>query len=257
MDKSLYRYRRDNAGSSTYNPKCVQFNLSECKNLLRIVQERKAVDRQTWEFLAREIAVIAHRPYIELLQWNRPTEETKEALEEFRSIVRKFINFGLLSQNLVSKDTWIQIKIFVEQPEFYEYYAQLEAEVTVNQVKGFLESLSDKPQIILFGSGFVGQCAYCLVRLNGFKNIVAFADNDKSKWGEQYGGCSIKSPEKLAKEYPDAYYLITNKAHSNEIQAQLLGYGIVKGQIGIYDQTTFPMACTNIFMGISQSNTNN
>lgn len=162
LDKSLYRYRRDHAGSSTYNPKCVQFNLSECKNLLRIVQEKGKGDRRTWEFLAREISVIAHRPYVELLMWNQPAKGTRESLEEFRVILRKFIDHGFLRQDLVSPSMWMQIRIFVDNPEFYEYYSHLESEIAVNQIKGFLKKMAVRAPIILFGSGFVGQCSYCL-----------------------------------------------------------------------------------------------
>lgn len=251
LDKSFYRYRRDNAGSSTYNKKCVLFNLSECKNLLRIVRERGITDEKTLAFLAREIAVIAHRPYVELLQWNKPDEKTSEAMEEFREILQKFITDGYLGRKQVSPDMWMQIQIFLENPEVYEYCARLEAETKVNYVKDFLEEISSWKQVILFGSGYVGQCAYSLIRLNKINNIVAFADNSKSKWGTSYGGCSIKEPERLAEEYPNAYYLITNAKYSEEIRGQLREYGIPDFRIGIYKQTTFPVACTNMFMGKS------
>lgn len=249
LNRSLYRYRRDNAGSSTYNKKCVLFNLSECRNLLRTAQAMEITDRKTWEFLAREISIIAHRPYVELLEWNQPAEGTKEALEEFRGILREFIDHGLLSQDLLAPGMWMQIRIFVDNPEFYEYYSRLEAEIVVKQIRKFLERLSSRKQVILFGSGFVGQCAYCLIRLNKISNIVAFADNDRRKWGQSYGGCPIESPEKLRKDYPNAYYLIANSRYSKEIREQLLEVGIDEEHIGMYDQTTFPVACTNIFMG--------
>lgn len=248
LNKSFYRYRRDNADSSTYNKKCVLFNLSECKNLLKIVREQGITDEKTWAFLAREIAIIAHRPYVELLQWNQPDEKTSEALGEFRRILQKFIAEGYLSRKQVSPDMWMQICIFLQNPEVYEYCARLEAETKSGYIKDFLEEISSWDQVVLFGSGQVGQCAYSLIRLNGINNIVAFADNDKRKWGTSYGGCFIEEPEKLAKEYPKAYYLVTNARYSEEIRQQLVGYGIFDSKIRIYNQTTFPMFCTNIFM---------
>ena len=39
LEGSFYRYRRDNVDSSTYNKRCVLFNLAECKNLLRIAKK--------------------------------------------------------------------------------------------------------------------------------------------------------------------------------------------------------------------------
>ncbi len=249
LDKSLYRYRRDNIDSSTYNNKCVLFNLSECKNLLKIVRERKIADRKTWEFLAREIGVIACRPYVDLLQWKQPAEESKEALEEFSGILKKFIDDDLLRQDTVPVDLWRQIRILTDNPGFYEYYARLEAEIAANQVMTFLKRISSKEQVILFGSGIAGKCAYCLLSLNKSTNIVAFADNDESKWGTFYGGCLIESPGKLTKEYPDAYYLISSRRYYEELYRQLKESGIPEENIGLYDQMTSPMACTNIFMG--------
>lgn len=248
LDKSFYRYRRDNICSSTYNKKCVLFNLSECKHLIKLVREQGITDRETWTYLAREIAVIAHRPYVELLQWNQPDEGTKAALEEFRSILKEFLEQGLLNYRQVSSAMWLEIRMFVENPNVYEYYVHLKAETEVTCIKDFLEEISGWKQVILFGSGQVGQCAYTLIRINQINNIVAFADNDRLKWGTSYGYCPIKEPKELTEEYPEAYYLITNAGHGEEIRSQLKAYGIPENRIGIYTQTNFPLACTNIFM---------
>ncbi len=248
LDESFYRYRRDNIGSSTYNKKCVLFNLSECKYLINVFRRQGLENRDSWGYLAREIAVIAHRPYVELLQWNQPDEETGAALEEFRIILKEFIACGFLSRSQVSPDMWKEIRIFLERPDVYEYSASLEAEIRAAYIKDFLKEISAWKQVVLFGSGQVGRCAYTLIRINHFNNIVAFGDNEKSKWGSFYGGCPIKDPEKLIKEYPDAYYLVANAGHFEEIRSQLKGYGIPETRIGRYSQTTFPLDCTNVFM---------
>lgn len=252
LDDSFYCYRRDNMNSSTYNSKCVLFNLAECKNLIRVARQTGKTGKKQMEFLAREIAVIAHRPYIELLTWGQPAEGTKEALNEFRLILKDFIYQGILNQKSVAESDWIAIKIFVDNSEFYDYYAHLMAETAAETIKLFLKSIADSKHIILFGSGYVGSCAYCLLRSNGIQNITAFCDNDKNKWGRTHLGCTILSPEDAVKQYPDAYFLITNVTHSNDIRMQLCNYGIDEKQITVYNLSTFPMDCTNMIMHLSE-----
>lgn len=251
LNRSFYCYRRDNTNSSTYNSKCVLFNLSECKNLIHIARQTGKDGKRQMEFLAREIAVIAHRPYIELLTWGQPAEGTKEALNEFRTILKNFINRGILNQMSVTENDWLAIRIFVDNPEFYDYYAHLKAETAAETVKFFLKTVIGYKHIILFGSGYVGSCAYCLLRSNGIHNITAFCDNDRNKWGHAHMGRMVISPESAVKQYPEAYFIITNAFHSDDIQRQLRDYGIDKKQITIYSLSTFPMDCTNMIMRLS------
>lgn len=252
LDRSLYCYRRDNVTSSTYNSKCVLFNLAECKNLIQIAKKTGASQKQL-EFLAREIAVIARKPYIELLTWGKPAEGTQGALDEFRHILKDFIAQEILSRSSVTEDAWLEIKMFVENPVFYDYYAHLKAETASETVRIFLENILSKKKVILFGSGYVGSCAYCLIRNNGIQNIVAFCDNNQSKWDTPHMGCPVISPEVAVKHFPDAYFIITNVSHSDAIRKQLCDYGVSPQQITVYDQSTFPMNCTNMIMRLKQT----
>lgn len=227
------------------------FNLAECKNLLQIAKKTGMVNQKQMTFLARECAVIALAPYIELLMWGQPADETKEALEEFRIILKDFIEHGVLNRASVTGDVWLEIRMFVENPDFYDYYAHLKAEIGAQVIRDFLQEIAKQQQVVLFGSGFVGSCAYSLIRNNGIQNITSFCDNDKSKWGSAYMGSMIISPEDAVKCFPDAFYLITNAAHSNEIQKQLWALGVSKNQIMTYSLTTSPMDCTNMVMRCS------
>lgn len=248
LEGSFYRYRRDNVNSSTYNSKCVLFNLAECKNLLRIAAKAGMGSQKQTAFLARECAVIALAPYIELLMWGEPADETKEALEEFRIILKDFTDRGILNRDSVTGGAWLEIRMFVENPDFYDYYAHLKAEIAAQVILEFLHEIEKKRQVVLFGSGFVGTCAYCLIRNNGIRNIASFCDNDERKWGSTHLGSMVISPEDAVKSFPDAFYLIANAGHANEIQKQLWALGVSKDQIMTYDLTTSPMDCTNVVM---------
>ncbi len=252
VDGSYYRYRRDNINSSTYNSRCVLFNLAECKYLLSIVQSKSGICREQMRFLAREIAIIALRPYVELLQYGRPAEGTKEALEEFRIILIDFLEQDILEQSSIAPDVWLEIKMFVEKPDFYDYYARLKASIAKTAVQNFLENIAEKEHVVIFGSGYVGSCAYCMIRNNGVENVAAFCDNAQSKWGNMHMGCPVVSPEDAIGQFPEAYFIIANAVHSDEIQEQLISYGVPRQRIAAYSLSTFPLDCTNMTMRFAE-----
>ena len=249
LDKSFYRYRRDNIGSSTYNKKCVLFNLAEAKNLVRLLQESDITDRASASYLAREIAIIADAPYVELLMWNEPAEETYQALKEFSDILNGFIKSGVLNPLTATSDLWFRIKLLTENVDLYDAYAHMKAKASVEVIKTFLQSLSGKKQIVLFGSGQIGTAAYCMLRLNGMRNIVAFCDNNEDKWNSLYMGCPIQPLQSVREQYPDAHYVITISApYADDIRKQLEECGVKEEQISTYSLSTYPLDCTNKVM---------
>ncbi len=245
LSRSFYCYRRDNITSSTYNSNSVLYNLAECRNLLHEVQKRGAEIEQM-EFLAREIAVIAHRPYIELLTWGSSAEGTKEALEEFRVLLKDFMEQGILNRSTVTEEMWLEIKMFVEQPKLYDSYAHFQAKVKAENLREFLDMAAAQKEIVLFGSGYKGACVYCLLRNNGVNHIAAFSDNNKKKWGSLYLGHKVEAPEDAVRNHSEALFLIVCGGYSADVQRQLRGYGLPKERVLIYRWTDIPMDCTNM-----------
>ena len=250
LPRSFYRYRRDNITSSTYNSRSVLYNLAECRNLLYEAQERGAGTEQM-EFLAREIAVIAHRPYIELLTWGSPAEGTKEALEEFRKLLKGFMKQGILNGRAVTEGMWLEIKLFVEQPKLYDRYARFQAKVNADNLREFLHMAAAEKEIILFGCGYKGACVYCMLRNNGVNHIVAFSDNNREKWGSIYLGHKVEAPEDAVRYHPKALFLIVCGGYSADVQRQLRSYGIPRERALIYRLTDIPMDCTNMVIRVS------
>ncbi len=245
LDKSFYRYRRDNAGSSMYNSKCVLYNLSECKYILKIAQERGWTDRIRMRFLAQNIAQLAYGPYKEMLPWCQPVDETDKALEEFRSMVKEFISQELVYPLLLPEYIWLRIRMFVDSPQFFEYHAKLEADILVESFKKFLQNASKRKQIVIFGNGRLGNAAYCAIRNSGLRNVAAFCDNDPKKWETECLGCPVKSPEAAVAEFPEAHFIIANSLHQAEIKKQLIALGISYEQLEVYNLSSSPMICTN------------
>lgn len=248
VNHSYYHYRRDNVNSSTYNSKCVLFNLAECKNLLRIMKNENIKDKERMAFIAREMAVIALCPYTELLTWGTPAEGTEEALNEFRVILREFMDYKVLEQSSVRKEFWMEIRMFVEQPEVYNYYVHLKAELDATEMRNFLHKVVKQKEIIIFGSGYIGSCIYCLLRNNGIQNILAFCDNAPDKFGSMYMGQMVKTPEQAMQEFPDACFIIASSEHVDEMQKQLYIHGIIRRNVIVCKLSLSPMICTNMIM---------
>lgn len=246
LNRSFYRYRRDNAGSSMYNSKCVLYNWSECQYIMKIMKERGWTSKAQMRLLARDMAQTAYGPYINMLQWAVPAEGTKEALAGFRALVKDFIAQELLVPSSVSEDIWLIIKLFVENSDCFEYYARLRAAAIEDVPRYFFKNIAQKEKIVLFGSGIIGTAAYCTIQNVGIETVAAFCDNDSRKWETKYMSLPVLSPEEAVKQYPKAYYIIANRAHQDEIKKQLLTLHVPEEHITVYNLNIDPMFCMNM-----------
>lgn len=95
--------------------------------------------------------------------------------------------------------------------------------------------------IVLWGAGRIGGiAAHCLKKQN--IKFAAFCDIASDKWGTEYCGHKVISPEELKHNYSHAAVLISNVFYSNVFQ-QLLSEGFAD----IWD-------CTSLFMEIDFDN---
>lgn len=94
--------------------------------------------------------------------------------------------------------------------------------------------------LILWGAGKIGGvAAHCLKR-QGIE-FIAFCDIASDKWGTEFCGHKVVSPEELKENYQGAAVLITNVFH-NSVKPMLLHKGFTK----IFD-------CSSLFMQIDFS----
>ncbi|MDE6620062.1 MAG: glycosyltransferase [Lachnospiraceae bacterium] len=248
LKRLFYRYRRDNAAASTYNPNFARFNLEECRYIRERMKADGITDRGRRAFMARETVMMALSPYRTFREHSLPNETVRSALDEFRSMMLQDKEQGLLKQEEMLPDHWIEMRLFTEQPEAYEAYIAIKAEADYDIYDNFVQEMAGKRQIVVFCTGKAAKFALCLLRMNHLENIAAVCDNDSEKWGGCFQGYKIFSPAEAIKRYPDAHYLVAKKTNGEEILQQLSNQGIAQEHTSIYRLPLNAFGSTNLFM---------
>ena len=86
-------------------------------------------------------------------------------------------------------------------------------------------------EIIIQGAIRGGEIIKMALEGYGFKNIVAFCDNDKSKQGRIFGNMPVISVEEACRVHSNAVFVIMAVYHLDEIKEQLLSLGINEANI--------------------------
>lgn len=243
-----YQYRRDNANASTYNPNFARFNLEECRYVRDRMAEYDITDRNRQALMARETVMMALSPYTTFREHSQADEAVMSALDEFRQIMIGDRERGLLRQEEMLHEQWVEMRLFTEQPEAYEAYIAIKAKADYDLYDNFVREMTGKKEIVLFCTGKAARFALCLLRMNGLENIVAVCDNAREKWGSTYQGREVLPPQEVFRRYPGAHYLVANRACPGEIVRQLTESGIRKENISIYRLPLNAFGSTNLFM---------
>ena len=132
IDRLLYRYRRDNAASSTYDPRFARFNLQECRYIRARMDEQGMRDRARRAFMARESVMMALSPYMTYREHSRPDEAIRRDMEEMRQMICRDREAGLLARREMHPDLYLEMRLFTEAPEAYEAYAGIRAGIAAS-----------------------------------------------------------------------------------------------------------------------------
>lgn len=87
-----------------------------------------------------------------------------------------------------------------------------------------------------FGAGEIG--GICVSRMReGTKqaDIIAFADNDKNKWNDDYMGYPIIAPERIQSLVFD-YLVIASDKYYREFYLQIIELGVPREKVVNFDQ---------------------
>lgn len=92
-------------------------------------------------------------------------------------------------------------------------------------------------KIIIFGSGSFGTMIFEeFERIGLDKNVVAFADTRKERWGKKVKNITIFSVEELVERYPDAYYVVES-SYWRDMLASIPTH--IRKRMNLFDQGEF------------------
>lgn len=246
IPSTFYHYRRDNDASSMNSPKGLQYDLQESHYIMDWVIKSFPQDTVRIRTVSRAIAHIFLNSLMRTPFHNNP--DLLIIIREFWMLLNNNYQSGYLVQEDFSMDTWMELKMLLEDLKGFEHYISEKAEAQFRSYHDFLSLMASQQELVIFGCGIVGNIVNFFLRINGINNIVCFCDNDNNKWGSLCMGDEILSPQKAVTIYPQAYYLIANRTYSTDILSQLTSLNVSPNNLGVFHFPLNAITCTSRFL---------
>jgi Glycosyltransferases involved in cell wall biogenesis len=242
----FYHYRRDNAGSSMYSPKRMQYNFQECHYMINWAERTFSEGDARLRAVCREIFII----FITALENTslKNNFEKDPAVTGYCGIVKEQFEKGRFVQNDFFAYMWYDLCLLTEFPETFWPQMKFRSEHIFNFYRDFLSSMKAQKEVVIFGCGKYGKKVHCLLSMNGVSNIVCFCDNNPNLWESTYMRRKILSPQQAVKSHPDAFFLITNQANGTDILKQLISLNVPIDNTMFYRLSVDPFICTGRYL---------
>ncbi|WP_163193249.1 glycosyltransferase family 2 protein [Clostridium thermarum] len=245
VDKIFYYYRQDNPSASGYNPKAFRFLVEEYKYVESLLRSKE----QIWHTLSycKMFRQTNHRIKLMAISgslWDSALADLNVISNKLKETISKN---QIAAANLETKE-WSELELMLQSPKYlYNYYKTVETN-RYNELLDLLNNLLSTDQIVVFGCGLLGNFVLALFDLNGIDKIEAYCDNNSDLWGKDLQGKPIISPIQAVQNYPNATYIVANRAHCQEIKNQLVGMGISDNNIYEYTLGADPILLNKIFL---------
>lgn len=228
IKKTVYNYRQDNRENSCASTKAFQY----------IMQEWEYINKLSGGVPERYVSVLYNKilgminTYVRKMGMTKSYwRETEKEIERLRLIMCKACSNHSVME-YCQKTYGNILDMFLESPyKLFEFYKASYSE----KEEVFKKIVSLSEPYVIFGAGNFGKFVH--ITLMGLeKQIAAFCDNDRERWGRNIQGTFVMSMEDAVQKYPQATYIAASKKYADELETQLINAGITKGQIVKYTQ---------------------
>ena len=231
IDRSFYRYRKDNTDSSFMNKNSFKFIMDEFvfirRFLSRIASEK--VDLFEPLLYRRLYGLFCYNLKMNYLMNEAYNEKLSESVSKFRELIKEgYERLGTVKRSW--SDLWPPqtLDLFIDN---FEAFCSMLRRNGINETDTCMEFarfLSRQSNVVLFGANETGGSVYLYLRRNGLKNIIGFCDNDEKLWNTAYVNRNVFAPEEIAEKHPDAFYVVCVGGiyAAYDIKNQLLNYGV-------------------------------
>lgn len=233
INKSVYLYRIDNPASSMHDERKTIVIAKEHEFLKRELLKRNITNRYIWHN-AYQWKYVDFRGNMRHLKGKYRQELFECYLEELkkdRDLLETYSDLGYVQTAL---------EMIRESPEKVLELIEHDAFVEKEQRERFyhfwdrITRIAENKKIIVFGCGNRGKAVLEQIKSADIQ-ICCLTDNEKSLWNTDKWGYSVLSPEDVMKQYPDAFFIVANKFHVDDIIRQLRDMGVSRDMICIYE----------------------
>lgn len=229
VDDVYYQYRRDNSGSSAYNPNGMSYIFAEFKYVKNIISRAEKNPFFEKYVNTKYFNDVGHN-YGKLPDSDESRKEVHMVLEAYSEIIRKAYE----EKNILIYYRDCKLSLFLEDLDKFGYYMRKQLDHECMAVRMLLNSIKQYKQIVLFGAGEIGANLCCFLKICGFYHkILCFIDNSNNKWGQEIMGRKINCAQNIIEKNRQALYIIANANNivRESIQRQLLNSGIPESNI--------------------------
>jgi len=220
LNKLVYHYRQDNGGASSYNSKGLNFVCIEYKALLPRLQGILPAWRKIYyqKMAGHTIDRFYFMIYGEF--WAESTESIVWLQEHLREALAKKI----LQEADFSAQEWSELQLFLQDP--HQLFAVLKRKLMqyTAEARGYLQKFCGK-NIFVFGCGQLGQQLQIFLSACGV-DIRGFCDNSLAKQETIVNDFKVYLLDQALMTCPQAYFIVANKLHWEDIKGQLLHHGV-------------------------------
>ena len=151
-------------------------------------------------------------------------ENTLADMLAIAKILREKNVEGVLNKKDLTEEQWEDLQLLWESPYLlYQKYRKViePGETALKNVIGN------------FGTFVHTQLLY-----RGYRNVVAYCDNNIKAQGKTLYGAKVRSPQQTVQKFPYARYIIASKHYAREMQKQLEYMGVEVNDILHYSSGT-------------------
>lgn len=229
VSNPFYKYRTDRDASSSYSVNGLRYVYQEFKWLME-------------DHIRCGLQVCPLGFYLHMAR--AFTSEMEKTL--------RAVNYDMESEHIALYYEWF-VKVFAvlsdnEMQQIVEKYENLD--IILNHIEEFVQRLRQKDckvqenrmailnnaksaGVVVFGAGRRGAKAIQFLEQEGISQIVIM-DNNVSISGTKLLGYPVDLPKAVIEKYPQACYVVANKAHSNQMVQQLLEMGMERQKIHVF-----------------------
>ena len=230
IKKPVYEYRQDNLNASEYNPRVFELIVKEyewCEPLL------KGKPKEWYRAFYRKFYLHTLSRFYIMVYIGKFCKGSENAIEQIVKQLSRALEQHIIGQKDFDSSQWEYLQMFLKDPK--KLYEMLDQKYDPSRIVlcNLLPATKGK-DVVIFGSGQLGEFLHLIFINNNMENVKAFCDNDPSVQNTLLHEIAILSPEEAVALYPNALYIVANKNNAEEMKRQLIRIGIEKSSIMHY-----------------------